>query len=105
VRRAREGERSLVLYEGKPVLVADSYDEEGRPIGPLKPLYETKRSDNLLMFTLKARRPDKFRDNSRVEMTGAGGGPVKLEDTTGIDAARRIACALAKAAEALPPDN
>jgi hypothetical protein len=34
-------------------------------------------SDLLLMFTLKSRRPWKFRDNSKVELSGPGGGPVK----------------------------
>lgn len=39
----------------------------------------TKYSDNLLMFTLKARRPEKFRDNSRVEHAGDGGGPIQID--------------------------
>ncbi len=34
---------------------------------------ETKYSDALLMFLLKARSPEKYRDNSRVELGGALG--------------------------------
>lgn len=33
-------------------------------------------SDLLLMFILKARRPEKFRDNYRLEHTGADGAPI-----------------------------
>jgi hypothetical protein len=35
-----------------------------------------KKSDTLLMFTLKARKPEKYRDNSKVELGGSGGGPI-----------------------------
>jgi hypothetical protein len=35
-------------------------------------------SDTLLMFLIKQRDPS-FRDNSRVEVTGGGGGPVQVE--------------------------
>jgi hypothetical protein len=36
-------------------------------------------SDTLLIFMLKGRRPEKFRDNARVEMTGEDGGRMSLE--------------------------
>ena len=36
-------------------------------------------SDTLLIFLLKAHRPDRYREPSRVELTGARGGPVALE--------------------------
>lgn len=36
-------------------------------------------SDTLLIFLLKARRPHKFRDNVKHEVTGQGGGPVQVE--------------------------
>lgn len=39
-------------------------------------------SDTLAIFLLKAHKPDKYRDNTRMELTGAGGGPVKLDDAT-----------------------
>ena len=35
--------------------------------------YEKVYSDNLLMFMLKARRPERFRENSSVEYSGKGG--------------------------------
>jgi hypothetical protein len=38
-----------------------------------------KPSDLLSMFLLKAARPEKYRDNARVEMTGAGGAPIQVE--------------------------
>ena len=33
-------------------------------------------SDTLLMFLLRANRPAKYRDNARLEVTGAAGGPI-----------------------------
>jgi hypothetical protein len=92
-RRAIEGVERYQISGGKVV-------EYGG-----KPVTIREFSDNLLIALLKAHRPDKFRDNARVEMTGAGGGPIKTEDVIGMEAARRIAFALAKAAESLPPDN
>lgn len=49
------------------------------------------QSDTAAIFMLKAMRPAKYRDNSRVEVTGKDGGPVdlSLEPTDRI--ARRIA--------------
>lgn len=44
-----------------------------------------KFSDTLAMFILKGRRPDKYRDNVRTEITGKDGGPVRItkaEDLT-----------------------
>lgn len=37
---------------------------------------EIKYSDTLLIFLLKARAPEKYRENSRIEHTGAGGTPL-----------------------------
>lgn len=56
-RRAAVGVEEPVFYQGKKV-------------GTVK-----RFSDNLLMFLLKGRKPDTYRD--RVEHTGAGGGPVE----------------------------
>ena len=33
-------------------------------------------SDSLLMFLLRANRPTMYRDNARLEVTGAAGGPI-----------------------------
>jgi hypothetical protein len=38
-----------------------------------------KPSDLLSIFLLKAARPEKYRDNAKVEMSGPGGGPVVVE--------------------------
>lgn len=37
-----------------------------------------KESDTLLIFLLKARRPERYRETMRHEMTGAGGGPIRV---------------------------
>jgi len=52
VRRARRGVDEPVFYKGNVC-------------GHI-----TRYSDNLLMFTLKGRRPEKFRDNSNVTLNG-----------------------------------
>jgi len=36
-------------------------------------------SDVLLIFLLKARRPAVYRDNARLELTGAAGGPIQTQ--------------------------
>lgn len=51
-RRARDGNRKLVLFQGKPVKV-------GR-----RNLIEVEYSDTLMTLLLKAHRPDKFRERS-----------------------------------------
>lgn len=38
-----------------------------------------KSSDALLMFLLKARRPDTYRETVRQEHSGPGGGPISLQ--------------------------
>lgn len=37
------------------------------------------RSDTLAIFMLKGMRPAKYRDNSRVELTGEDGGPIAID--------------------------
>jgi hypothetical protein len=83
-RRAVEGTREPVIYQGKlcyTPMIDDSgavvRDAEGNPLAV--PLTVPRKSDNLLMFVLKAKRPDKYRDNATVEHTGTGGGPMALE--------------------------
>jgi len=58
-RRAVDGQAVGVYYQG---------DRVGE---------ELKKSDNLLMFLLKARRPEVYKD--RTELTGANGGPVQVQ--------------------------
>lgn len=47
-----------------------------------------KYSDTLLMFMLKARRPEKFKDRAQHEHTGQDGGPIEF--TFSIDGARSV---------------
>jgi hypothetical protein len=47
--------------------------QKGVQVGSVKEF-----SDSLLMFLLKSRDP-RFRDKATVEMTGAGGGPIKTD--------------------------
>jgi hypothetical protein len=71
VRRAHDGVDEPMTYQGRfcPLL-----DAEGKPvIGPDgRPVIATvkKYSDTLLIFLLKARDPDRFRDNAKLELGG-----------------------------------
>jgi len=67
VRRAYEGERKLVTYKGKPVRDIDG-----------KFLYETERSDNLLMFLLK--NYDRKRFGDKIDTTFGPNWSGNLED-------------------------
>jgi mannose/cellobiose epimerase-like protein (N-acyl-D-glucosamine 2-epimerase family) len=60
-RRAIDGVNKAVYHKGKIVG------------------YEKVYSDNLLMFMLKARRPDRFRDNSSIEYSGKDGTPLEFK--------------------------
>lgn len=68
-RRARDGVKSLVLYQGEPVMVKASD-------GSLVPLYEFKYSDTLLIFRLKGLMPERYRDRAALEHSGPGGKPL-----------------------------
>lgn len=59
-RRAHNGVERGVYYQGERVATEREY------------------SDSLLMFTLKARKPEKYRDNVKHELGGPNGGPVVL---------------------------
>lgn len=80
-------------------------DEDGRPMveldaqGRPKPVTVKKYSDSLLALMLKAKRKREYGDSSKVELSGADGGPVKVEESpTAIG--RKIAFALAVAMRA-----
>lgn len=60
-RRAIQGTEEPVFYQGEVV-------------GHVR-----KYSDTLLIVALKARRPDRYRDNIKQEIGGIGGGPIKIE--------------------------
>ena len=75
-RRAFEGTDEPVFYKG---------DECGSV---------RKYSDTLAIFLLKAHAPEKYRENTRMALTGANGGPVQISDT---ERAAKIAAILAAA--------
>lgn len=78
-RRAAEGTDKPVFQGGQQVGTIHEY------------------SDTLLIFLLKARRPAVYRDNHRVELTGADGGP--MEVTTDVsDAVERFTAAVTRLA-------
>jgi hypothetical protein len=84
-RRAVDGVQEPLVSGGKIVR-----DDDGNPIA-------TRRySDAMLTLLLKARRPEKFRERSSVEMSGPGGKPIEVSD-----ARQRISTELDKIAERL----
>lgn len=78
VRRAVEGVDEPVFYQGQQCGLVRKY------------------SDTLLMFMLKGRRGEKFRD--RHEHSGPGGGPIETSDVGLNELARRLAFVLAQGA-------
>ena len=105
--RAVEGTRKPIVHQGQLTYVyklgADGrplkddegnyvldLDENGRP----KHLYVKEYSDSLLALMLKAKRKKEYGDASKIELSGADGGPVAIEETP-IQLARKIAFALA----------
>ena len=59
-------------------------------------------SDTLAIFLLKAHDPAKYRENTRMELTGADGGPVQLDDNA---AAARLAKLMALAQQRKADDE
>ena len=67
--RAKEGCARFVVSGGKVVM----HPETGEP------LTERVFSDTLAMFLLKARRPDRYRERSSVDLTVAGDLAARME--------------------------
>jgi hypothetical protein len=67
-RRGKEGVRKPVLYKGEQVQIKDPQT------GKMEPLWEHVYSDLLLIFRLKALRPQKYRDGFQ----GGDGGPATI---------------------------
>ena len=67
-RRAVDGTVKPVFHQGRLVT-----DAAGNPMGI------REYSDTLLIFLLKARKPDTYRDNVKHEVSGPGGGPIPTE--------------------------
>lgn len=74
----REAYRRAAVGVEKPVF------QGGEEVGRVREF-----SDTLLIFLLKARRPDTYRENVRHEHTGAGGEPLQVR--VQLDAAEREA--------------
>lgn len=72
IRRAHEGWEEPVIYQGELCYHTDSL---GRRM-PKRPLTIRKYSDQLLIATLKAWQPERYRE--RTEHTGPGGGPIDI---------------------------
>ena len=53
-------------------------------------------SDTLMIFLLKARRPDKFKDRAKVEHSGPNDGPIEINDVTDLDRAKALAALMAR---------
>lgn len=64
VRRATEGVCRPVLHLGEQVVING------------EPLYEWDKSDTLLIFLLKGRKPGMYRDRASFEHSGPGGVPL-----------------------------
>lgn len=82
---ALEDEAHRRAFEGVPEPVF----HQGVECGSVR-----KYSDTLAIFLLKAHRPEKYRENSRMELTGANGGPLQISNT---ERAAKIAAILAAA--------
>lgn len=64
----QEARRRALVGVTEPVF------QNGKKVGDVQ-----KYSDTLLIFLMKGARPQKYRDNARLELTGADGGPIKSE--------------------------
>ncbi len=79
LRRASEGIRRLKFHQGKPIMVLNP------DTGKEEYYVEHEYSDTLLMFLLKSRRPDVYREHfdSRIEHRGQMG--VKVSGVLAVD--------------------
>jgi hypothetical protein len=67
-RRRALGIPSVRLYEGKVIMVPRDLTKPQGPDNPLVPLVEMVYSDTLLIFLLKAARPEIYCDRATVEL-------------------------------------
>lgn len=78
LRRATEGQKRIILYKGQPVLVPKNLK---KPNGAQKIYVEHTPSDTLLMFLLRGRAPNKYRNN--VDLT-SGGDKLQYKEIKGV---------------------
>jgi hypothetical protein len=82
-RRAAHGVDEPVIHQGQ--MMGQWVNAKGEIVQPdtagatMIPLTVKKYSDTLLIFLMKGARPEKYRDNAKIEHTGPGGGPVQTE--------------------------
>ena len=75
LRRATKGVQKLKFYEGAPIMIPKR-DDDGRLVLDARgreimvPYVEHEHSDLLLIFLMKAARPEKYRENYEVKHTG-----------------------------------
>lgn len=69
---AAEGE--LYRRAVKGTITNRHYDKDGNLVG-----VDRQYSDTLLIFMLKAHKPEIYRETTRNELTGAGGKPIQTE--------------------------
>lgn len=81
-RRAYEGVKRKKFDKGEPVIDPETGQQ----------YIEYEYSDTMLIFLMKACRPDKYREryDHKHEVTGKGGGPIKHEHSVSIDEFRKL---------------
>lgn len=73
-RRAVQGVNKIVVQQGMPVYMRDNLGRLMRDeLGGLIPVVETTYSDRLLELLLKGAKPDKYRENVKVDHAVSGG--------------------------------
>ena len=82
--------RTVYNWRDKWVTFADEWDEALEDACDILEMEAWKRavnekSDRLLMFLLKAHRPEKFKERTATEITGADGGPLVVHWPEGDD--------------------
>lgn len=90
-RRAVEGVEEPIVSGGKVLLMPHpegKLDGSGEVI--MVPVMRKVYSDRLLERFLEADRPQRFTRGSRVELTGRGGGPVRVSSTDRAETSQRL---------------
>lgn len=86
VRRAYEGYNEPVIYQGGLCYSLDQFqlDDKGNRTAVLKPrakpLTVRKYSESLMLKLLDGFLPQRYKKRGSVEVTGANGGPIKVEN-------------------------
>ena len=91
-RRAHDGVDEPVVYQGELmgcwVMADGTVVSKDTPGATLVPLTVKKYSEALLLALLKAHRPERFRDNVKLEHSGTGaGGAIKVSHEHSVDPA------------------